>query len=95
MRFVAEFARRWPRFPERLAVRGGITGLAQVEGLRGDTHVGERLEVDLRYMAEWSLARDVRLLLRTVPAVVARRPRKKPQMAQIKRMNTDLICEDP
>jgi lipopolysaccharide/colanic/teichoic acid biosynthesis glycosyltransferase len=71
--FVAEFANRWPRFPERLTVRGGITGLAQVEGLRGDTHVGERLEADLRYMAEWSLGRDLRILVRTLPALVARR----------------------
>jgi lipopolysaccharide/colanic/teichoic acid biosynthesis glycosyltransferase len=71
--FAREFARRWPRFHERLAVRGGITGLAQVEGFRGDTHVGRRLERDLSYVAEWSLAGDLRLLVRTIPAVLSRR----------------------
>jgi lipopolysaccharide/colanic/teichoic acid biosynthesis glycosyltransferase len=82
--FATEFASRWPRFPERLSVRGGITGLAQVEGLRGDTHVGERLEADLRYMSEWSLGRDLLILARTLPALVARRRRhdeQKPERA--------------
>ena len=81
--FAAEFSRQWPRFPERLAVRGGITGLAQVEGHRGDTHVGDRLRADLRYVAEWSLARDVVILLRTLPALVARRTpgEQKPERA--------------
>jgi lipopolysaccharide/colanic/teichoic acid biosynthesis glycosyltransferase len=81
--FAAEFARRWPRFPERLAVRGGITGLAQVEGLRGDTHVGERLGADLRYVAEWSLGRDVRILLRTLPALLARRERRERETEEV------------
>jgi lipopolysaccharide/colanic/teichoic acid biosynthesis glycosyltransferase len=71
--FAREFARRWPRFPERLAVRGGITGLAQVEGLRGNTHVGRRLERDLDYVAGWSLARDLAVIARTLPAVLSRR----------------------
>ena len=69
--FAGEFAQRWPRFDVRLAVRPGITGLAQVEGLRGDTHIGRRLERDLDYIARWSPATDLRILALTLPALVA------------------------
>jgi lipopolysaccharide/colanic/teichoic acid biosynthesis glycosyltransferase len=70
--FAREFARRWPRYGERARVRCGLTGLAQVEGLRGDTPVGDRLALDLRYAAEWSLAGDAAILLRTVPSLLRR-----------------------
>ena len=71
--FAREFARRWSRFPERLELRPGITGLAQIAGWRGNTHVGRRLERDLRYSAEWSLASDLVILARTIPSLVGRR----------------------
>ncbi len=75
--FASEFARRWPGFGDRLAVRSGITGLAQVEGLRGDTHVGRRLEHDLRYIESWSFGRDLRILARTIPAILSRTDHEK------------------
>jgi lipopolysaccharide/colanic/teichoic acid biosynthesis glycosyltransferase len=71
--FAREFARRWPGYNDRLAVRCGITGLAQVEGWRGDSNIGERLECDLRYIAGWSFANDLSILLRTIPEVLLHR----------------------
>jgi lipopolysaccharide/colanic/teichoic acid biosynthesis glycosyltransferase len=68
--FAREFARRWAGYNDRLAVRAGITGLAQTEGWRGDSSIGERLACDLRYVAEWSFVGDFVVLLRTVPEVL-------------------------
>ena len=58
--------------PERLAVKPGITGLWQVSG-RGELEYAERVELDRRYLKERSLTLDVKILLRTVPAVLAGR----------------------
>jgi lipopolysaccharide/colanic/teichoic acid biosynthesis glycosyltransferase len=69
--FVETFAARLPRYRERMRVRPGLTGLAQVRGWRGDTSLEERLKSDLEYIARWSLALDALLLVRT-PAALAR-----------------------
>jgi putative colanic acid biosynthesis UDP-glucose lipid carrier transferase len=51
-------------------MRPGITGWAQVNGLRGDSAPSaERLRRDLEYLREWSLAYDLRIMMRTAPAV--------------------------
>ncbi|UFN50470.1 sugar transferase [Roseomonas sp. OT10] len=55
-----------------IAVRPGITGLWQISG-RSDTTYVERVELDQRYVQEFSILQDLRILLRTVPAVLARR----------------------
>ncbi|WP_283949955.1 sugar transferase [Roseicella aquatilis] len=52
--------------------RPGITGLWQVSG-RSETTYAERVQLDTRYVRDWSLALDLRILLRTVPAVLQRR----------------------
>jgi exopolysaccharide biosynthesis polyprenyl glycosylphosphotransferase len=57
----------WHR--RRLSVRPGMTGLWQVEA-RYDGHFDERAELDLRYIDQWSLWMDVRILLRTLPALL-------------------------
>jgi lipopolysaccharide/colanic/teichoic acid biosynthesis glycosyltransferase len=46
-------------------VKSGITGWAQVNGLRGDTSIKERIDYDLYYIENWSLAFDLKILLRT------------------------------
>jgi lipopolysaccharide/colanic/teichoic acid biosynthesis glycosyltransferase len=46
-------------------VRAGLTGWAQVNGLRGDTPLERRIEYDLYYVKNWSLAFDVRIILMT------------------------------
>ncbi|MEN6450525.1 MAG: undecaprenyl-phosphate glucose phosphotransferase [Thermoguttaceae bacterium] len=61
----------------RHKVKPGITGLAQVNGWRGETDVPEkmqkRIEFDHRYIREWSLWLDIRILLKTVLVVISRK----------------------
>jgi len=59
----------------RLSMRPGITGLWQVSG-RNEVDFDQWMELDLRYIDEWSLALDLRILLRTVSAVLTRRGAK-------------------
>jgi lipopolysaccharide/colanic/teichoic acid biosynthesis glycosyltransferase len=56
----------------RLDLRPGMTGLWQISG-RSSTTFYERLRLDYQYVAGWSLARDVQILLATVPAVLSGR----------------------
>lgn len=70
-----EFTRLLERYPDRHQMRPGLTGLAQVTGLRGSTaapgSIEARVEADLSYIRNWSLALDLKILLRTVRAVIA------------------------
>jgi lipopolysaccharide/colanic/teichoic acid biosynthesis glycosyltransferase len=47
-------------------VRAGLTGWAQVNGLRGDTSIRQRIVHDLYYIENWSLGLDMRILWRTL-----------------------------
>jgi exopolysaccharide biosynthesis polyprenyl glycosylphosphotransferase len=69
--FVEVFARSVHRYGERHRVKSGITGWAQVNGLRGKTSVTDRSEWDNYYIENWSLWFDFKILLMTL-AVVAR-----------------------
>jgi exopolysaccharide biosynthesis polyprenyl glycosylphosphotransferase len=71
--FVREFSSAMPDYLDRHRVKSGITGWAQVNGLRGDTSIEERTRYDLYYVENWSLAFDVRILLLTARAVLGRR----------------------
>jgi Undecaprenyl-phosphate glucose phosphotransferase len=64
--FVEEFRRRVPRYMLRHKMKAGITGWAQINGWRGNTSIEKRIEYDLEYIARWSLAFDLRILLRTL-----------------------------
>ncbi|GJM21400.1 MAG: undecaprenyl-phosphate glucose phosphotransferase [Planctomycetota bacterium] len=65
--FVRDFKRTVPRYAHKHWVRPGITGWAQVHGLRGaGTSIEERVDHDLYYIENWSLMMDIRILLRTV-----------------------------
>jgi exopolysaccharide biosynthesis polyprenyl glycosylphosphotransferase len=68
--FVAQFANLVPRYRERHMEKAGMTGWAQVNGLRGQTSIVERTEYDLFYVETWSLAFDVKILLKTLATVV-------------------------
>ncbi len=58
--------------PVLLSVQPGITGLWQVSG-RSDTSFAERVRLELIYASEWSFALDVKILAKTIPAVVSKR----------------------
>ena len=64
--FVAEFQRQIPRYMERHREKAGLTGWAQVNGLRGDTSIEERTKYDLYYIENWSLLFDFKILAKTL-----------------------------
>jgi len=64
--FVEQFKSEIPRYMQKHMVKAGITGLAQISGLRGDTCLRTRIEYDLRYISEWSLFLDLRIIFLTV-----------------------------
>ncbi len=64
--FVEQFQEEVPRYLERHRVKSRITGWAQVNGLRGNTSIEERVKHDLYYIENWSLGFDLKILMRTV-----------------------------
>lgn len=64
--FVEEFKKKIPNYILRLKVKAGITGWAQVNGLRGDTPLDERIKYDLFYIENWSLLFDIKVVLLTL-----------------------------
>jgi lipopolysaccharide/colanic/teichoic acid biosynthesis glycosyltransferase len=67
--FIRRFRGEIPRYVERLQVRPGVTGWAQVNGLRGNTSMEQRTVFDLYYIENWSLRFDVKILLVTAATV--------------------------
>jgi exopolysaccharide biosynthesis polyprenyl glycosylphosphotransferase len=68
--YVDLFSGQIDRYGERHRVKAGITGWAQVHGLRGRTSLADRVEWDNYYIENWSLWLDVKILLLTVLAIV-------------------------
>jgi lipopolysaccharide/colanic/teichoic acid biosynthesis glycosyltransferase len=62
---------RVPGYGDRHRVKAGMTGWAQVHGLRGQTSVAERVAFDNYYIRNWSLGLDLKILLLTVVAILA------------------------
>ncbi|MBO7222986.1 MAG: sugar transferase [Kiritimatiellae bacterium] len=67
--FVEQFTTEISHYMRRHDCKPGITGWAQVHGLRGNTSIEARLNHDLWYQENWSLALDLKIMLRTVFAV--------------------------
>jgi exopolysaccharide biosynthesis polyprenyl glycosylphosphotransferase len=68
-KFVELFEHDIARYGDRHRVKSGITGWAQVHGLRGQTSLAERVEWDNYYIAHWSLGLDVKILVMTLAAL--------------------------
>lgn len=66
--FVAQFKEEIPLYMVKHQVRPGITGWAQVNGLRGDTSIEDRIRHDIFYIENWSLLFDIKILLMTLGA---------------------------
>jgi putative colanic acid biosynthesis UDP-glucose lipid carrier transferase len=64
--FVQRFRREIPGYMQKHLVKAGITGWAQVNDLRGDTDLSERIRYDLYYIENWSLWFDLRIILLTL-----------------------------
>jgi Undecaprenyl-phosphate glucose phosphotransferase len=69
--YVEQFQSSIPRYMERHREKAGVTGWAQVNGLRGDTSISERTKYDLWYTENWSLWLDFKIILRTAFQAVA------------------------
>ena len=69
--FVEQFQESIPRYMERHREKAGITGWAQVNGLRGDTSIEDRTRYDLWYVENWSLWLDFKIIIRTVFKVLS------------------------
>ncbi len=71
--YVARFTRDISRYQDRHRVKSGLTGWAQVHGLRGQTSISDRVEWDNYYIQNWTLRLDLRILALTVVEVLRRR----------------------
>ena len=69
--YVERFGDRIYRYSDRHRVKSGLTGLAQVNGLRGQTSLRDRVEWDNHYIENWSHWLDLKILLQTAPALMA------------------------
>jgi exopolysaccharide biosynthesis polyprenyl glycosylphosphotransferase len=68
--FVDEFSRQFPWYTARHRVPVGLTGLAQVHGLRGDTSIADRARFDNFYIENWSMWGDLKIMIRTATQVL-------------------------
>ncbi len=64
--YVEEFRQSIPRYMERHREKAGMTGWAQVNGLRGDTSIEERTQYDLWYIENWSVWLDIKIIAMTI-----------------------------
>ena len=64
--FIGQFRDQIPNYMKKHLVKAGITGWAQVHGLRGDTDLHKRIEYDLFYIENWSIWLDLKIILMTI-----------------------------
>ena len=64
-KFVEEYSKTIPLYKVKHQVKPGITGLAQIYGYRGDTSIESRIELDIKYIEEWSVYNDIKIILIT------------------------------
>lgn len=68
--FVEQFRKTIPRYFDRHSEKAGLTGWAQVNGLRGSTSIEERTSYDLWYVENWSIWLDIKICLKTLFVVL-------------------------
>ncbi len=73
--FVDRFSEEFDRYAHRHRVQAGLTGFAQVSGLRGNTSIAERAMFDNYYIENWTLWLDIKIILRTFGEVLFARGR--------------------
>lgn len=79
--YVELFTQSVSRYDDRHRIKAGITGWAQVNGLRGPTSIADRVEYDNYYVQHVSPALDLKILLLTVAAVLFPRRRRSSEVA--------------
>lgn len=69
--FVDKFKASVPKYLERHRVKSGMTGWAQVNGLRGDASIAERTKYDVYYVENWSFLFDIKIIIMTIWTVIS------------------------
>ncbi len=93
--FVQEFSKAQERYSDRHRVQTGLTGHAQVNNLRGDTSIDDRVRYDNYYIENWSLWGDIKIMFRTVAAVVRSEPRNRTIMLTASASRQDADTPEP
>jgi len=75
IQYAERFDSRIYRYSDRHRVKSGLTGLAQVYGLRGETSLRDRVEWDNHYIENWSPWLDCKILMKTIPYLLTRADR--------------------
>ena len=95
--FVEYFREIIPLYMVKHYVKPGMTGLAQVKGLRGDTSVEDRIHEDIEYIENWSLGMDLGILLKTPFKAINKSEKfaeeKKGDEDMSENVNTDIVAE--
>ena len=68
--FVQQFQQYVPKYLERHRLKTGLTGWAQVNGLRGEVPIAERTKYDLYYIENWSMKLDLRIIFKTIYTIL-------------------------
>ena len=71
--FIEQFKNKLPHYLERHAVKGGMTGWAQVNGFYGNTSLEERIKYDVFYIENWSFFFDVKIIFMTLKHIFFRK----------------------
>jgi exopolysaccharide biosynthesis polyprenyl glycosylphosphotransferase len=74
--FVNQFKEFIPKYLDRHRVKTGMTGWAQVNGLRGNSSLEDRIKYDIYYIENWSMEFDLKILLKTLGALVPHKEKK-------------------
>jgi lipopolysaccharide/colanic/teichoic acid biosynthesis glycosyltransferase len=69
-KLVEKFEKEIPDYFRRHKVKSGLTGWAQVNGLKGDTSIKERVRYDIYYIENWSLWFDFKIIIKTILLVI-------------------------
>jgi exopolysaccharide biosynthesis polyprenyl glycosylphosphotransferase len=80
--YVRQFIEEVPGYINRHRVKCGITGWAQVHGLRGQTSIADRIEWDNYYIQNWSLRLDLKIAVLTIVEVLRLRDGRRPQHSE-------------
>ncbi len=75
--FVEEYSKTIPLYMVKHQVKPGITGLAQIYGFRGETSIERRIELDLKYIENWTLYNDLKIILKTPFKILNRNEKYK------------------
>ncbi len=85
--YVEKFKTEIPLYMLKHTLRPGITGLAQIKGLRGDTSIEARIEEDISYIENWSVGEDIRILLLTPLRAINRHEKFARKEKQVEERN--------